>query len=317
MTTAYVARRLLSALPSVVIVSIIIFSLVRLLPGDVVMARVADGGFYSKEDLDLIRADLGLDRNFFAQYVTWAGGLLRGDMGTSLWSTNEVTSMIRHSMLLSIELTLLSMVVALAIAIPLGVLSAVKQDSWIDYLARLFSVLGLSVPDFWLATMVLLGFSKYVGWLPQFGWFAPWDDPWRNVQALIFPALIIGYRFSAVTARMTRSALLEVLREDYVRTARAKGLPERTVILRHALRNALIPVITIVGTQVGFLFGGLVVIEFVFGLPGMGQLTYDAVVRRDYPVVQGTVMVMALVFIMANLAVDLSYSLLDPRIRYA
>ena len=203
------------------------------------------------------------------------------------------------------------------IAIPLGVLSAIKQDSWLDYVARLFAVAGLSIPDFWIATMVLLALSLYIGWLPEFGYFPPWEEPWKNFQALIFPALIIGYRYSAISARMTRSAMLEVLRQDYVRTARAKGLTDRVVITRHALRNALIPVVTIMASQLSHLIGGLVVVETIFSLPGMGRLVLDSVISRDYPVVQGAVMMIAVVFVLANLLVDLSYAVIDPRIRYS
>ena len=195
-------------------------------------------------------------------------------------------------------------------------ISAVKQDSIPDYAARLFAIIGLSMPDFWIATMLLLALTLWVGWLPEFGYFPLWEDPSRNLQALIFPAVIVGYRLSATASRMTRSAMLEVLREDYVRTARAKGLQERTIVIRHALKNALIPVITIFGGLLSFMLGGLVVIETIFALPGMGRLALNAVLLRDYPVLQGTVIVMAVIFVAANLIVDLSYAMLDPRIRY-
>ena len=209
------------------------------------------------------------------------------------------------------------MIVAVAIALPLGILSAVKQDSWIDYVARLFSIMGLSVPDYFIATVLLYGLSVWVGWLPQFGYFPIWEDPKSNLLAVVFPALIVGYRLSAISARMTRSAMLEVLRQDYVRTARSKGLNERAVIFKHSLRNALIPVITIMGSQFSFLLGGIVIIEIVFSLPGIGTLWLNAIQVRDYPVVQGVVMLTSLVFISANLLVDLSYAVIDPRIRYS
>ena len=290
--------------------------MMRVVPGDVVMAQLAERGYFTQEDLDRMRSELGLDRNPVVQYVDWASGVVRGDLGTSLWNREEVLPTIVGRLGLSLQIAVMAMSIAVVVAIPLGVLSAVKQDTWIDYTARLFAVTGLSIPDFWIATVILLVLSVYIGWLPDFGWYVPWEDPVKNLQALIFPALILGYRFAAVSARMTRSALLEVLREDYVRTARAKGLRERTVVLKHGLRNGVIPVITIMGTQTSFLLGGTVVIETIFALPGLGQLTFEAVRLRDYPVVQGAVMTMAVIFILVNLAVDLSYSLIDPRIRY-
>jgi peptide/nickel transport system permease protein len=305
------------AIPSLIFVSFIIFSLLRLIPGDAVVARLAESGYVSPEDLAKMRAQLGLDRNFFVQYFDWAFHAMRGDFGQSLWTSDAVLPSIIRRMGISLEIGMMAMFVAICVAIPMGVLAAVKRNTWIDYAARLVSVAGLSIPDFWLATMLLLVLSLYIGWLPEFGWYVPWEQPLKNIEALIFPALIVGYRFSAVSSRMTRSAMLEVLREDYVRTARAKGLRDRTVILKHALRNGLIPVITIMGSQMTNLIGGLVIIEQVFSLPGQGRQVLDAVTHRDYPVVQGSVMVMAMIFVLANLCVDLSYALIDPRIRYS
>ena len=313
----YILRRLLLALPTIFVVSILVFSLVRLVPGDVVMARLSESGYVTDEQLAEMRAELGIDRNPVVQYLDWASGIVRGDFGRSLWDDNEVLPTIVDKMAVSMEIAIFAIFIAVIIAIPIGVISAVKQDTWIDYVARLFAVTGLSLPDFWIATMLLLFLSVQVHWLPEFGWFVPWEHPWQNFLAIIFPALIVGYRFSAVSARMTRSAMLEVMREDYVRTARAKGLRDRTVVIKHALRNGLIPVVTIMGSQISFLLGGLVILEQIFSLPGMGRYTYDAVIRRDYTVVQGTVMVMASVYVLANLAIDLSYALIDPRIRYS
>lgn len=313
----YVIRRLLASIPSLFVVSIVIFGILRLIPGDVVMARLSENGHATEEDLARMRAELGLDENFFTQYFEWSTSLLRGDFGQSLWTSQDVFPTIVDHMWVSIEIALLSMGIAATLAISLGVLSAVKRDTWVDYSARLFSILGLSLPDFWLGTMLLLFLSLYVGWLPEFGWYPPWEDPWKNFQALIFPALIVGYRFSAVGARMTRSTMLEVLNEDYVRTARAKGLRDRTVVAKHVMRNAIIPVITIMGTQLSFMLGGLVIVEQIFSLPGMGRLVFDAITVRDYPIVQGTVMVMAVIFMSVNLLVDLSYVVIDPRIRYS
>jgi peptide/nickel transport system permease protein len=313
----YILRRLLLALPTLVVVSVLVFSLVRLVPGDVVMARLAESGYVTPEQLAEMRAELGIDRNPVVQYLDWASGVVRGDFGKSLWDDNEVLPTIIGRMGISMEIAFFAISIAIMVAIPMGVISAVRQNSPIDYGARLFAITGLSLPDFWIATMLLLFLSVQVHWLPEFGWFRPWEDPWKNFLAIIFPALIVGYRYSAVSARMTRSAMLEVMREDYVRTARAKGLRERTVVVRHALRNGLIPVITIMGSQVSFLLGGLVILEQIFSLPGMGRYTYDAVIHRDYTVVQGTVFVMAAVYVTVNLLIDLSYALIDPRIRYS
>ncbi len=318
----YVLRRVLASIPTLVLFSLLIAGLIRLVPGDVVEARLAggggmDGGSLNEDTIQALREDLGLDRSFPEQYIDWVTHAIRGDLGVSMWTYQGVTTAIFQRARLSVQLALMAMGIALLIAIPLGVLSAIKQDSWLDYVARLFAVAGLSIPDFWIATMVLLALSLYIGWLPEFGYFPPWEEPWKNFQALIFPALIIGYRYSAISARMTRSAMLEVLRQDYVRTARAKGLTDRVVITRHALRNALIPVVTIMASQLSHLIGGLVVVETIFSLPGMGRLVLDSVISRDYPVVQGAVMMIAVVFVLANLLVDLSYAVIDPRIRYS
>jgi peptide/nickel transport system permease protein len=313
----YIIRRLVISLPSLIIVTVLIAGLLRLQPGDVVMARLAESGYLSAEDIDAMRADLGLDKSFPQQYIGWVGGVIQGDLGTSLWTGRDVLDTLATRSRVSLQLALMAMFVAVLTAIPLGIISAVRQDSWLDYAARMFSITGLSVPDFFLATMLLYVLSVWVGWLPDFGYTPPWEDPWANVQAFIFPALIVGYRFSAISARMTRSAMLEVLRQDYVRTARAKGLVERVIIFKHALRNALIPVITIMGSQLTFLLGGLVIIEVVFSLPGVGTLGFEAIQVRDYPVVQGVVFFTAILFISANLLVDLSYAVIDPRIRYS
>ncbi|MCY3656053.1 MAG: ABC transporter permease [Chloroflexota bacterium] len=313
----YIIRRIVVAMPSLAIVTVLIAGLLRLQPGDVVMARLSESGYLTQEDVDEMRAELGLDKSFPEQYVDWVTGVFQGDLGVSLWTGRDVLETLATRSRVSIQLAIMSMVVAICTAIPLGIVSAVKQDSWMDYVARLFSITGLSVPDFFLATMLLYVLSVWVGWLPDFGYTPPWEDPWANMQAFVFPALIVGYRLSAITARMTRSAMLEVLRQDYVRTARAKGLVERIVIFKHALRNALIPVITIIGSQLTFLLGGLVIIEVVFSLPGVGTLGFEAIQVRDYPVVQGVVFFTAILFITSNLLVDLSYAIIDPRIRYS
>ena len=314
---SYIIRRLLVAIPSLVIVTILIAGLVRLQPGDVVMAKLAESGPLTEEDIKEIQEELGLDRPFPQQYATWMSGVLRGDLGESLWSGRDVLQTLATRSRVSVQLALMAMTVAIAVAIPLGILSAVRQDTWMDYAARMFSITGLSIPDFFLATILLYVLSVWVGWLPNFGYTPPWVDPWANIQSFIFPALIVGYRFSAISARMTRSAMLEVLRQDYVRTARSKGLVERIIVVRHALRNALIPVVTIMGSQLTFLLGGLVIVEVVFSLPGVGTLGFEAIQVRDYPMVQGVVLFTAILFVTANLLVDLSYAVIDPRIRYS
>ena len=314
---SYIIRRLLIAIPSLIIVTILIAGLIRLQPGDVVMAMLSEAGYLSDEEIEEMRRNLGLHRSFPVQYADWIGGVLRGDLGVSLWTGRDVLETLATRSRVSVQLALMAMTVAVMAAVPLGILSAVKQNTWMDYAARMFSITGLSVPDFFLATMLLYVLSVWVGWLPDFGYTPPWEDPWANVQAFIFPSLIVGYRFSAISARMTRSAMLEVLRQDYVRTARSKGLMERAIIVKHALRNALIPVVTIMGSQLSFLLGGLVIIEVVFSLPGVGTMGFEAIQVRDYPVVQGVVLFTALLFIGANLLVDLSYAVIDPRIRYS
>ena len=315
--TGYLIRRLIAAVPTLIVVSILVAGLIRLQPGDAIMAQLEEGGLLDEEDLIRIRAELGIDRPFPVQYWDWINGVVVGDFGNSLQNNRDVLTQIGKRSRVSIQLAIMAMAVAIVIAIPLGVISSVKQDSWVDYVARLFSIGGLSVPDYFIATILLWVLSVKVGWLPEIRYYVPWDEPAKNLQLLLFPALIVGYRLSAISARMTRSAMLEVLRQDYIRTARSKGLNERVVILRHSLRNALIPVVTIMGSQFSFLLGGVVIIEIVFSLPGIGTLLLNAVDTRDYPVVQGVVIITSLVHITANLFVDLSYAVIDPRIRYS
>ena len=314
--TGYLIRRLIAAVPTLIVVSILVAGLIRLQPGDAIMAQLEEGGLLDEEDLTRIRAELGIDRPFPVQYWDWVNGVVVGDFGNSLSNNRDVLTQIVRRSRVSVQLAIMAMAVTILIAIPLGVISSVKQDSWVDYVARLFSIGGLSIPDYFIATILLWILSVKVGWLPEIRYYVPWDEPVKNLQLLLFPALIVGYRLSAISARMTRSAMLEVLRQDYIRTARSKGLNERVVILRHSLRNALIPVVTIMGSQFSFLLGGVVIIEIVFSLPGIGTLLLTAVDTRDYPVVQGVVIITSLVHITANLFVDLSYAVIDPRIRY-
>ena len=312
----YVARRVLQGLLVLWLVSLAIFSLVRILPGDAVIMQLDQAAAPSPETLARARQELGLERPFLAQYRSWITGALHGDLGRSLITRRAVTSELGKRINLTSHLAVMSIIVAMLIALPIGVLSAVKQDTASDYLARFFAILGLSLPDFWLATVVITVLAIWVQWMPPVGFAPLWEDPARCLGQLAIPALIIGARLAAVSMRMTRSSLLEVLRQDYIRTARAKGTRERAVIVRHALKNAFIPVVTVIGQQFSVLLGGTVIVEFIFLQPGVGSLMLDAVLLRDYTLIQGAVLFFAAVIVAMNLLVDLSYAWLDPRIRY-
>ena len=312
----YVARRVLHGLLVLWLVSLVIFSLVRILPGDAIIMQLDQAAAPTPEALSRARQELGLERPFLAQYRTWVTGALHGDLGRSLITRRPVTRELLKRINLTCHLAVMSIVVALLIALPVGVLSAVKQDTASDYFARFFAVLGLSLPDFWLATVAITFLAIWVRWIPPIGFAPLWEDPARCLGQLLIPALIIGARLAAVSMRMTRSALLEVLRQDYIRTARAKGTRERAVIVRHALKNAFIPVVTVIGQQFSVLLGGTVIVEFIFLQPGVGSLMLDAVLLRDYTLIQGAVLFFAVVIVVTNLLVDLSYAWLDPRIRY-
>ena len=313
----YVVRRFLLMFPTLFGVAVLVFVLMRMLPGDIVELRLAgEGGMVSQETLQKERARLGLDRPVWRQFVDWTAGLARLDFGRSMWTGLPITHEIAIRFQLSLEVALLATVVAVLLAIPLGTIAALAQDTWIDYGVRLFSTAGLATPSFWLGIVMLLGFLILFHWAPPMVYTPLWVDPWRNLSQLIWPALATGYRYSAVAARMTRSAVLEVLREDYIRTARAKGLRERLILTRHALKNAMLPVVTVIGLEFAFLMGGLVVTEQVFNLNGLGKLFVDAVTHYDYTLVQALVLLVASVFIVSNFLVDLAYAWLDPRIRY-
>src|SRR5437867_2937974 len=312
----YVARRVLHGLLVLWLVSLVIFSLVRILPGDAIIMQLDQAAAPTPEALSRARQELGLERPFLAQYRTWVTGALHGDLGRSLITRRPVTRELLKRINLTCHLAVMSIVVALLIALPVGVLSAVKQDTASDYFARFFAVLGLSLPDFWLATVAITFLAIWVGWIPPIGFVPIWVDPGRNLSQLLIPAAIIGARLAAVSMRMTRSSLLEVLRQDYIRTARAKGRRERGVVLGHALKNALVPVITVVGQQFSVLLGGTVIVEVIFLQPGVGSLMFDAVQLRDYTMIQGAVLFFAAVIVVVNLLVDMSYAWLDPRIRY-
>ncbi|HEY3127460.1 MAG TPA: ABC transporter permease [Candidatus Limnocylindria bacterium] len=312
----YIVGRLLLMIPTLVGVAILTFVIMRAVPGDIVALRYA-GSSVPQEVIDQERHILGLDKPMWAQFVDWMTSISRFDLGQSLWTGHSVVEEVQVRVPLSIELAVLATLFAVALAIPLGVVAAVKQDSWIDYAIRVFSIGGLAMPSFWIGIMMVLITLTLWGWAPPVVFTPLFDDPVANLAGLILPAVAVGYRYSAVSMRMTRSTVLEVLREDYVRTARAKGLRETVVVVRHALRNALLPVVTVVSLEFAFLIGGLVVTEQVFNLNGIGKLLVDAVAHRDYPLIQALVLLLAAVFVLVNFVVDLVYVVLDPRIRYS
>ncbi len=313
----YILRRLLALLPTLLIASIIVFVIVRMVPGDVVDLMLSQNDAGSNQlTREQLLATLGLDKPIWEQYGIWISGLLlRGDLGQSLWQNEAVAHMIAARLPVTFELGLLAMVIALTVAIPIGVYSAVKQDTAGDYIARSFSLLMLAVPSFWVGTMITVFPSIWWGWSPEIQFTPFLQDPLQNLQQMLIPAIILGLALSAITMRMTRTMMLEVLRQDYIRTARAKGLGEMLILTRHAVRNALIPVITLIGSQAPILIGGAVILEQIFVLPGMGLLLLDAVNQRDYPVVTGVFFVVGLAVMLINLVVDLSYGLIDPKVR--
>jgi peptide/nickel transport system permease protein len=313
----YVIGRLLLMVPTLLGVAILTFVIMRVVPGDVVALRYSGSGAVPQEVIDKERAQLGLDRPMPVQFADFMAGIVRFDFGRSLWTDRPVADEIASRIGISLELALLAALIATTLAIPLGVLAAVKQDTRTDYVIRVFSIGGLAFPSFWLGILMILALVVYFRWAPPLIFVPLWKDPVQNLAQLIWPALAVGYRYSAVATRMTRSSVLEVLREDYVRTARAKGLREVLVVFRHAFRNSLLPVITVISLEFAFLFGGLVVTEQVFNVNGLGKLLVDAVAHRDYPLVQALVLLFSFVFVFVNFVVDLLYGVLDPRIRYA
>ena len=304
-------------IPTLLGVAILVFLLLRVAPGDIVELKYAGAGTYApKEALDRERAQLGLDKPLWEQFLRWIWGIMRLDFGTSMWTGRPITHEIAIRLELSLQLAVMATLVAVLFAIPLGTIAAVKQDTWVDYVIRVFSIAGLATPSFWLGIIIILFFLIVFRWLPPLTFTSFWVDPKPNLAQLIWPALAVGYRYSAVATRMTRSSVLEVLREDYIRTARAKGLWERLVLTRHALKNAILPVITVIGLEFAFLIGGLVVTEQVFNLNGIGMLFVESVTRRDYTMTQALVLLVSFVFIAVNFLVDLLYAWLDPRIHY-
>jgi peptide/nickel transport system permease protein len=312
----YLARRLVLSLVVLFGVSILIFVIVRLLPGDVIDMMIGTEGSMTAGQQQAVRERYGLHETWPVQYLRWMGGILQGNLGKSFRTGQEVLPLLAGRLPTTLELAFLAVLLSSVIAIPLGVISALSRNGWTDFWARLIGLIGLSVPNFWLATILILVASFQFRWSPALIYVPPTQDPLTNLQQMFLPTVSLAVFLMAIVMRMTRSTVLEVLGEDYVRTAFAKGLRDRVVLTRHVLRNALIPVVTIIGLQAGTLLGGVVVIEQLFGLPGLGWTLLNAIYQRDYPVVQGTVLFFALVFALTNLLVDLTYAQLDPRIRY-
>ena len=319
----YIVKRILLVFPTLIGAAILVFFLLRLIPGDVCELRMAgEGSFVDEEALATCRANLGIDQSIIVQFGQFIWGIIRFDFGLSMWSGQPIAYEIGLRFELSLQVAIMATLISVLIAIPLGTISAVKQDTWIDYVVRTFSIAGIAMPSFWLGILIILGLliftQSWFGepWMPPIQYKPIWEDPWYNLSMLIWPAVATGYRYSAVATRMTRSALLEVLREDYVRTARAKGLLEKVIINRHALKNAMLPVVTVIGIEFAFLMGGLVVTEQVFNLNGLGKLFVESVTNNDYSLTQALVMVVVTIFVFTNLVVDVCYAWLDPRIRY-
>jgi peptide/nickel transport system permease protein len=310
----YFAKRLLVALPSLLLASLIVFTLPRLIPGDVV-ALMLEEKAYAK-DIEELREKLGLNRPLYVQYFEWLGRVVQGDLGESLWTRRPVMEELSRRLPITLELGLIATFFAIAIALPVGVISATRQDTVRDYVARSGAILGLSVPGFWLATLVIVLPAIWWGWRPLTGFVELTVDPLAHFGQMLLPGLILGIAAAASLMRLTRGMLLEVLRQDYVRTAWAKGLAERIIVFKHSLRNAVIPVITVLGIQIAQIIGGSVIIETIFGIPGMGRFLVDAITQRDYPVIQGVNLVVVSVIVLMNLTVDALYATLDPRIRY-
>jgi peptide/nickel transport system permease protein len=313
----YILKRLLAMIPTLLGISIVIFLLIRLIPGDTISAMIGTQYKLTEAQAASLRAYFGLDKSIPEQYFIWLGSALQGNFGFSVRSGTPVLSEILSRFPLTMELAFLAMVIALIIGIPIGVLSAVRRDSGIDLFGRFLSLVGMALPNFWMGTLIIYVLSVYFNILPNSGSYTEFiANPLTNLSQMIFPAITLGFAFSAAVMRTTRSSLLDELNKDYAQTARAKGRTERSVIVRHCLRNTLIPIITLVGFQMGYLFGGAVIVEDVFSMPGMGRLLLDAISQRDYALVQGSIMFIAFLFVMVNLITDLLYAFANPRIRY-
>ena len=315
----YFVRRLLLFVPTLILASMMVFTLMWIVPGDAAMMILTgegESGRVKPEDLERLRHDLGLDRPFYIQYGDWLGNVVTGDLGDSIWYKIPVIDELKARFPVTLQLAVMAMLMATIAAVPLGILSAVTQDSWIDYGCRVFTLVGVALPFFWTGILMVYALAYFFGWLPPLGYATLWEDPLTNLQQLVFPALALAFYEMAFTARVTRSAMLEVMREDYIRTARSKGIRENRVIARHALKNAILPIITISGYQFGRLLGGVIIIEVIFVVPGMGTLLINSIVHRDFVMIQGMILMVAAVILALNLVIDLLYAMLDPRIRY-
>ena len=315
----YTVNRVLLMIPTLLGVAVLVFFLLRLMPGDPVATMLLGDGGGANIPKDLSaqeRARLGLDQPLWVQFFKWSWSVLQGDFGVSMWTGQPVTYEIAIRLELSLQVAVMATILAVLLALPLGTLSAIFKDTWIDHSIRVFSISGLAVPSFWLGMIIILLLLTVFNWIPPLTFTPFLQDPWENLSQLIWPALAVGYRYSAVSTRMMRSSILEVLQEDYIRTARAKGVFERLVVARHAMRNALLPVVTVIGLEFAFLIGGLVVTEQVFNLNGIGKLFVQAVARADYTLIQALVLVVSVFFVLINFVIDMMYAFLDPRIRY-
>jgi peptide/nickel transport system permease protein len=312
----FIGRRFLLMIPTVIGISIIIFLMVRLMPGDIVDVLLGGDAIATAEQKEQAREQLGLTGSYPEQYWRWASGVTTGDFGDSYRNAEPVSDILQRAIPITLELMILALLIATLIGVPLGVISAVRRDSASDYASRVGGLIGISIPSFWLATLLLIFTSRVFGWVPPITYVPFSDDPVANLSQFVLPAISISVFTLAIVMRMVRATMLEVLSQDYVRTARAKGTQHRAVVYRHALRNALIPVVTIIGFEIGILMGGAAIVEIIFGLPGVGYVLLQAIFNRDYPVVQGATLLIAVIFVVANTLVDIVYGWLDPRITH-
>ena len=314
----YTVKRISLFVPTVLLMTILVFVVMRIIPGDPAISILEGdgGGSYTIEDLERVRAELGTDRNLFIQYVDWIGGIMQGDFGDSFWFKSPVMTELGDRIPRTLELAVMAIVMAVLFSVPLGIMSAIKPDSWLDLGARTFTIIGIAIPNFLVAVLMILFLLAVFDWLPPLGYVELWEDPLKNLQQMIFPAIALAIYDMAFIARVTRSAMMEVLREDYMRTARSKGLSERVVLVRHGLKNAILPILTISGWQFARLFEGAVIIESIFLIPGVGRILIEAIFHRDFPMIQAVIVVIGAGVLLINLVVDLLYGWLDPRIRY-
>lgn len=321
---AYIAKRTLMFIPTLLFVSVVVFIILRVVPGDPALMLLSgegdesgDAGGVTQEELDELRAYLGTDRPIVVQYGDWVWSMLRLDFGISYWWDTPVVDDLKDRFPITLELTVLAVLLASIFAVPLGVISAIRQDSIGDYAGRLITISGIALPNFLIAILIVFFLSKWFEWIPPLGYENLWEDPWTNLQQLMFPAIALGYSNMAFIARVTRSAMLDVFREDYIRTARSKGLGEPAVVSRHALKNAMLPVVTVSGYEFGRLLAGTVIIEVIFLVPGVGRFLIDSIFHRDFPAVQAVLVILALIVLVLNLLLDIMYAWLNPRIRYS